>query len=183
MARLILLDRDGVINFDSPAFIKTPEEWRPVPGALSAIARLKRQGWLVAVCSNQSGVGRGLITPDALEAIHEKLRQCLSQLEVSLDGLAFCPHHPDEHCRCRKPAPGMLLEMMSRLGASADECIVVGDSLRDIEAGKAAGCRTVLVRTGNGSRSEAAARALGVDAVFDDLAGFASAVTGSDPCC
>lgn len=183
MARLILLDRDGVINLDSPAFIKTPEEWHPIAGALPAIASLKNLGWLVAVCSNQSGVGRGLITPDALDAIHEKLRQALARLGISLDGLAFCPHHPDAHCPCRKPAPAMLLDMMNRLGVSAAETIVVGDSLRDIEAGKAAGCRTALVRTGNGSRSEAAARALGVDAVFDDLADFASALGAPDPCC
>jgi len=176
MARLILLDRDGVINFDSPAFIKSPEEWRPIPGALDAIATLKRAGFSVAVCSNQSGVARGLLSLATLEAIHDRLRDALADRGVELDGIIYCPHHPDEHCRCRKPAPGMLLDMMARLDANPGESVVIGDSLRDIQAGRAAGCRTILVLTGNGRECVTAARALGVDAVFEDLPEAAEAL-------
>ena len=182
MARLIILDRDGVINFDSPAFIKSPEEWHPIPRALEAIALLKADGWLVAVCSNQSGVGRGLITPDALDGIHEKLRQALSPLGVRLDGLAFCPHRPEDDCRCRKPRPGMLTDMMESLGVGPEQTVVIGDSIRDIQAGQAAGCRCMLVRTGNGAACEGAVRALGVDAVCDDLWSAAMTLRGSTPC-
>jgi D-glycero-D-manno-heptose 1,7-bisphosphate phosphatase len=184
MARLIILDRDGVINFDSPAFIKTPDEWRPIPHALEAIAALKRAGWRVAVCTNQSGVARGLLRQTTLEAIHARMEARLAELDVELDGLSYCPHHPDDACRCRKPAPGMLLDLMANLGATPEQTIAIGDSLRDIEAGIAAQCgRCVLVRTGNGAASEAAARALGVDWVFDDLGAAARAILAEDSPC
>lgn len=176
MARLVLLDRDGVVNYDSPAFIRTPDEWRPIPGSLDAIARLKHAGWLVAVCSNQSGVGRGLIEPAMLEAIHDRLRAALAECGGSLDALLYCPHHPAEGCTCRKPAPGLLLAAMAGLGVSAGDCVAIGDSLRDIEAGKAAGCRTILVRTGNGRAAETGARQIGVDAVYDDLSDAVNAI-------
>jgi len=169
MARLIILDRDGVINFDSPEFIKTPEEWRPIPGSLDAIADLKRAGWHVAVCSNQSGVGRGVIRLEDLDAIHVRLHSALAERGTALDGLSFCPHRPEERCACRKPQPGLVLDMMQRLGADPNQTIVVGDSLRDLDAGKSAGCRCILVRTGNGQLTEPAARAMGDVEIFDDL--------------
>jgi D-glycero-D-manno-heptose 1,7-bisphosphate phosphatase len=169
MARLIILDRDGVINFDSPEFVKTPDEWRPIPGSLDAIADLKRAGWQVAVCSNQSGVGRGLIRPEDLDAIHECLHAALAERETALDALSFCPHRPEEHCSCRKPLPGLFLETMERLGAHPEQTVVIGDSQRDLQAGKSAGCRCILVRTGNGRQAEEAARAMGDVAIFDDL--------------
>jgi D-glycero-D-manno-heptose 1,7-bisphosphate phosphatase len=181
MARLIILDRDGVINFDSPAFIKSPEEWHPLPGALDAIADLKHVGWQVAVCSNQSGIGRGLITPEKLEAIHACLRKALAERGVCLDGIAFCPHRPDEDCSCRKPLPGMLIDTMSQFDANPANTVVIGDSLRDIEAGLAAGCRCILVRTGNGRAAEASVRALGITEVFDDLRAAADKLLGELP--
>jgi D-glycero-D-manno-heptose 1,7-bisphosphate phosphatase len=183
MARLIILDRDGVINFDSPAFIKSAQEWHPIPRALEAIAELKAAGWLVAVCSNQSGVGRGLISPTSLDGIHEKMIAALRQVNVELDGLTFCPHRPEDHCRCRKPLPGMLTDMMKHLGVTAERTVVIGDSLRDIEAGLTAGCRCVLVRTGNGAGCEDAVRALGVDTVYDDLWTATLVLREESSCC
>lgn len=169
MARLIILDRDGVINLDSPEFIKSPDEWRPIPGALDAIADLKHAGWLVVVCSNQSGVDRGIITPQALDAIHERLYHALAERHASLDGIAVCPHRPEENCHCRKPKPGMLLDMMMRFGAAPEETIAIGDSQRDLDAGQAAGCRCLLVRTGNGRDTERSGAAMAPEDVFDDL--------------
>jgi len=182
MARLIILDRDGVINLDSPAFIKFPDEWHPIPGALDAIADLKHAGWLVAVCSNQSGVGRGLITRQALDAIHERLYLALSERHATLDGIAFCPHRPEEHCRCRKPEPGMLLDMMARLGARPEETIAIGDSQRDLDAGHAAGCRCILVRTGNGRTTERSGATVARVDVFDDLRSAADRLMDCPSC-
>lgn len=173
MARLILLDRDGVINAESEAFIKEADEWQALPGSLAAIAQLKRRGFQVAVCSNQSGVGRGLMSEAALERIHDKLLAGLTELGAGLDAVRYCPHHPDDDCDCRKPRPGMLLDIMAELGATPAETVFVGDSLRDLEAAGAAGCRAALVRTGNGATTEAQARAMGVIWVGDDLAAFA----------
>jgi D-glycero-D-manno-heptose 1,7-bisphosphate phosphatase len=173
MARLILLDRDGVINFDSPDYIKTPDEWRPIPGSLEAIAALRASGCKVAVCTNQAGVARGMLSRLELEAIHQKMRDSLHGLGTQLDGLLYCPHHPDDGCNCRKPQPGMLLEMMRFLSAGAEDTVFVGDSLRDLQAAEAAGCRAVLVRTGNGRETESVARSRGLAVrVFDDLASY-----------
>ncbi|MDZ7668381.1 MAG: D-glycero-beta-D-manno-heptose 1,7-bisphosphate 7-phosphatase [Gammaproteobacteria bacterium] len=173
MARLILLDRDGVINAESEAFIKDAAEWHALPGALAAIAQLKRRGFQVAVCSNQSGVGRGLMSEAALARIHEKLLAGLAEHGVALDAVRYCPHHPDDGCHCRKPRPGMLLEIMAELGVAASDTVFVGDSLRDLEAAAAAGCRSALVRTGNGTAAEAQAAVMGIVWVGDDLGAFA----------
>ncbi|NBC23366.1 MAG: D-glycero-beta-D-manno-heptose 1,7-bisphosphate 7-phosphatase [Gammaproteobacteria bacterium] len=173
MARLILLDRDGVINVDSPDSIREPSQWEPLPGSLEAIAALKAAGYVVGVCTNQQGVGLGTISPAALEQIHSKLRRALAAADTALDDLRFCPHRADQGCGCRKPAPGMLLEAMAALGASPDETIFVGDSIRDVEAAHAAGCHAALVRTGNGAQIEPLARGMGVSWVGDDLAAFA----------
>jgi len=149
--KLVILDRDGVINRDSDAYIKSLEEWHPYPGAIQAIARLSRGGWTVAIATNQSGIGRGYYTLDTLQAIHERLVDLVEQAGGKISAIAYCPHRPEEACECRKPRPGMLVEIRQRLGLKAtDECWMVGDSLRDIEAGLAAGCRTALVGTGNG---------------------------------
>jgi len=182
MARLILLDRDGVINAESEAFIKDAGEWHALPGALAAIAELKRGGFQVAVCSNQSGVGRGLMSAAALQRIHEKLLAGLAAHGAALDAVRYCPHHPDDDCHCRKPRPGMLLEIMAELGATAADTIFVGDSLRDLEAAAAAGCRAALVRTGNGAAAEAQARDMELVWVGDDLAAFAH-WAGEHPAC
>ncbi|MCZ6643628.1 MAG: D-glycero-beta-D-manno-heptose 1,7-bisphosphate 7-phosphatase [Gammaproteobacteria bacterium] len=175
MATLILLDRDGVVNFDSKDYIKSAEEWEPIPGSLEAMAALKNAGYRVAVCTNQAGIGRGIFTLEDLTTIHDKLKNALSSLGGDLDGLAFCPHHPDDKCRCRKPEPGMLVDMMANLNTTAADTIFVGDSLKDVEAARAAGCEAVLVRTGNGKSAEPEAVALGAR-VFDDLGAFSRAV-------
>ena len=173
--RLIVLDRDGVINLDSANFIKSLAEWQPIPGALEAIARLKNHGFLVAVCTNQSGVGRGLLSESTLHEIHEHLSHALAGFGAGLDDWRYCPHLPDEGCECRKPKPGMLLELMSTLGVDPAQTCFVGDSLRDMQAAQAAGCEGVLVRTGHGSEVEAAVLSIGIRRVYDDLAAFADA--------
>lgn len=173
MARLILLDRDGVINHDSPAYVKSAAEWREIPGALGAIARLKRSGLQVAVCSNQSGLARGLFGMDALNDMHRKMQSGLDRYGVALDDLRVCPHGPDDGCACRKPRPGMLLKTLQALSVPAADTIFVGDSGRDQAAAAAAGCRFALVLTGNGARYADAARAAGASWIGRDLAAFA----------
>ncbi|MDH3643705.1 MAG: D-glycero-beta-D-manno-heptose 1,7-bisphosphate 7-phosphatase [Gammaproteobacteria bacterium] len=179
MARLILLDRDGVINFDSPDYIKSADEWRPIPGSLEAIATLRSHGAKVAVCTNQAGIARGRFSSADLAAIHAKLNSALAALDTRLDALTFCPHHPDDACDCRKPKPGMLLAMMREFAAEPAQTVFVGDSLRDLQAAHAAGCQAVLVRTGSGKETEPRARAKGLTfEAFDDLAGWARGVAG-----
>ncbi len=151
--KLAILDRDGVINQDSPDFIKCADEWIPLPGSLEAIARLCRAGWKVVVATNQSGLGRGLFTPDDLTAIHQKMQQQLAQLGGHIDAIFMCPHLPDDGCTCRKPLPGMFKEILKRYDVPAHEVFSVGDSLRDIKAAQAAGCQTWLVETGNGQKT------------------------------
>ena len=175
MATLILLDRDGVVNFDSKDYIKSAAEWEPIPGSLEAMVALRNRGYLVALCTNQAGIGRGLFTLEDLAAIHAKLKSALKKLGGNLDGLAFCPHHPDDNCRCRKPEPGMLVDMMANLKVTAANTVFVGDSLQDVQAALAAGCTPVLVRTGSGKNTEPHAVALGAE-VFDDLDAFSRAI-------
>jgi D-glycero-D-manno-heptose 1,7-bisphosphate phosphatase len=170
---LIILDRDGVINFDSEAFIKSPEEWLPIPGSLEAIARLHQAGWRVAVASNQSGVGRGLMDEEALEAIHRRMEQAVEAAGGHLDGIFYCPHHPDEGCRCRKPLPGLLLAIATHFDVSLENVSVIGDSARDIEAALAAGANPVLVLTGNGEQTRAE---LPVDSTVSFYADLSAAV-------
>lgn len=174
---LVLLDRDGVINRDSTAYIKSVAEWEPLPGSLEAIARLCHAGYRIYVASNQSGIGRGLLDYDALFAIHDRLQRALADLGGRIDAIAYAPEHPDQASDMRKPKPGMLLDIGRRLGVSLEKVHAVGDSMRDLEAARAANCKPVLVRTGNGRKTE---QALGKDrggvAVYDDLAAFASAL-------
>jgi D-glycero-D-manno-heptose 1,7-bisphosphate phosphatase len=172
---LVILDRDGVINQDSPDFIRSADAWQPLPGAPEAIARLHAAGWRIAVATNQSGIARGLFDARALAAIHDRMEQVVRQAGGRIDHVAFCPHGPDEGCGCRKPAPGLVHEIEAALGISARGAPFVGDALRDLRAARAAGCRPVLVRTGKGGRTE---RELDGETgegvmVFDDLAAFA----------
>lgn len=153
--KLIVLDRDGVINFDSDQFIKSPEEWKPIPGSLEAIARLNEAGWRVVVASNQSGVGRGLFDMDTLNAINEKMTKALAQVGGRLDAIFFCPHPADSTCECRKPKPGMFIQIAERFNADLTGMPVVGDSLRDLQAGVAVGCKPYLVLTGKGVKTQA----------------------------
>lgn len=151
--KLAILDRDGVINHDSEAYIKSPDEWVALPGSLDAIARLSRAGWKVVVATNQSGVARGLFSMDTLNAIHAKLRRELAQAGGHIDAIFMCPHGPDDNCACRKPRPGLFHDIARRYDTPLTGVPAVGDSLRDIQAAHAAGCRTWLVLTGNGART------------------------------
>ncbi len=175
----LILDRDGVINQDSDAYIKGPEEWIPIPGSLEAIARLNRHGYRVAVATNQSGLARGLFDLDRLNAIHQKMARALEQLGGGIEALFFCPHGPDEGCECRKPKPGLLLEIEERFGLDIREIPVVGDSYRDLEAAWAVGAQPILVRTGKGGRTLAAHPGLEQRIpVFKDLVAVADWVLG-----
>lgn len=151
--KLIILDRDGVINHDSDAFIKSPDEWQPLPGSLEAIARLNKAGFRVAVVTNQSGVARGLFSLTTLAAIHAKMHALVARAGGRIDAIFFCPHGPDAQCACRKPKPGMYLEALARFRLQAADVWVVGDQLRDLQGAHAAGCRPVLVLTGKGQET------------------------------
>lgn len=147
---LVILDRDGVINEDSPDFIKSPAEWIPIPGSLEAIARLTRAGWRIAIATNQSGLARGLFTPETLTAIHDKLLQAVADAGGAIDGLFFCPHGPADDCDCRKPRPGLYRQVAAAFSVDLAGVPVIGDSLRDLESAVTVGARPLLVLTGKG---------------------------------
>ena len=149
--KLVILDRDGTINVDSDEFIKSPDEWVPLPGALEAIARLNHAGWHVAVASNQSGLGRGLFDVASLNAIHAKMHKALAAIGGRIDAVFYCPHSPDEGCQCRKPLPGLFEQIGERFGVDQKSVPVVGDTFRDLQAGVAVGCQPHLVLTGKGA--------------------------------
>jgi D-glycero-D-manno-heptose 1,7-bisphosphate phosphatase len=153
MIKIIAIDRDGVINEDSPDFIKSPTEWHPIPGSLEAIAKLNQAGFKVVVATNQSGIARKLFTAQALENIHQKMRQELAARGGHLDGIFICPHAPEDNCSCRKPKPGLLLQIISQFHIEPKEMITIGDSMRDVLAARAADCEMVLVKTGNGEHT------------------------------
>lgn len=150
--KLVILDRDGVINHDSDQFVKTLEEWIPISGSIQAIADLSKAGFTVAVASNQSGIARGLITPDNIKAMHDRLNSLVSAAGGELAALVFCPHGPDDQCACRKPKPGLIDQLFQQLG-KPEQCWIIGDSLRDLAAGMARGCKPILVRTGKGNKT------------------------------
>jgi D-glycero-D-manno-heptose 1,7-bisphosphate phosphatase len=150
--KIIILDRDGTINEDRDDYVKSPEEWEPIPGALEAIARLNHAGWHTVVASNQSGIGRGLFDMAALNAMHLKMHQLLAKQGGRIDAVFFCPHTPDDNCDCRKPLPGLFKQIGERYGVDLEDVPVVGDVLRDLQAGAAAGCVPHLVRTGKAAR-------------------------------
>lgn len=149
-----ILDRDGVINYDSADFIKSPDEWIAIPGSLEAIARLNHAGWRVIVATNQSGIARGLFDMNTLNAIHAKLKHELAEVGGHVHAIYICPHGPDDQCSCRKPLPGMFLDMAQRYDLQLQNCVSVGDSLRDLQAAHTAGCKTALVLTGNGKKTQ-----------------------------
>ena len=155
---LIILDRDGVINHDSDNYIKSPEEWRPIDQSLEAISKLKHAGWVVVVATNQSGVERGLFDINTLHAIHNKMMAAVTEKGGHIDSVFFCPHAPASGCDCRKPASGLLKDIAKRFGISLENIPVVGDSLRDLQAGAELGCSLWLVKTGKGERTLAAAK-------------------------
>ena len=153
--KLVILDRDGVINFDSAQFIKSPAEWKPIPGSLEAIARLTQAGYRVVVATNQSGVGRGLFDMDTLNAIHEKMHKAVTGAGGRLDAIFYCPHPADSACECRKPKPGMFRRISETLNVNLKGVPSVGDSLRDLQACAVLGCQPILVHTGKGEKTKA----------------------------
>lgn len=148
---LIILDRDGTINEDRDDFVKSADEWVPLPGALEAIARLNQAGWQTVIATNQSGLGRGLFDMAALNAMHTKMNAALARVGGRIGSVFFCPHAPEDQCACRKPLPGLYEQIGERYGVDLRKVPVVGDSARDLEAAVAAGCRPHLVRTGKGA--------------------------------
>ena len=148
--KLVILDRDGTINQDRDDYVKSPDEWVPLPGSLEAIARLNHAGWRVVVASNQSGLGRGLFDVATLNAMHAKFYKLLAAAGGRVDAVFYCPHGPEEACQCRKPQPGLFEQIRDRYGMDLKGVPTVGDSLRDVQAGAAAGCDTHLVLTGKG---------------------------------
>ena len=171
--KLVILDRDGTINHDSDAYIKSPEEWRPIKGSLEAIARLTQAGYRVVVATNQSGIARGLFDTRTLFDIHDLLQRSVAQAGGRVDAFFFCPHAADAGCECRKPQPGMLLEVARRFNVPLAETCMVGDARRDLDAAAAAGARPVLVLTGKGRKTQAAGDLPRGTEVFADLAAFA----------
>jgi D-glycero-D-manno-heptose 1,7-bisphosphate phosphatase len=168
--KLIILDRDGVINYDSDAFIKTPAEWKPLPGSLEAIAKLNHSGYRVVVCSNQSGIGRGLLDMAALNAINDKMYKALAQMGGRIDALFYCPHPAEADCECRKPKPGMFQDIARRFNVDLTGVPSVGDSLRDLQASAAAGCKPILVLTGKGRKTQSAGGLPEGTRIYEDLA-------------
>jgi len=178
--KLIILDRDGVINHDSDAYIKSTEEWLPIDGSLEAIARLNHGGYTVVIASNQSGLARGYFDIETLSAMHKKMDDMLAKVGGSIDAVFYCPHGPDDACDCRKPKPGMLLEIGQRFNVPLEQVIFIGDSIADVKAASNANARAMLVRTGKGMKAEkiliTECKASAIVPVFDDLAAAVTAI-------
>lgn len=185
---MIVLDRDGVINEDSENYIRSLADWRPIPGSLEAIAALSRGGYSIAIATNQSGLNRGYFGIDELEAIHARLCQRVEEEGGSIAGIFYCPHLPQDNCRCRKPQTGLLRAMEEELAVSVRGAIFIGDSLKDLQAAVAYGCQPILVRTGKGAATSTALTSGKIDVpgddtipVYDDLAAAARAILADQP--
>lgn len=174
--KLVILDRDGVINYDSDEYIKSPEEWHPVAGSLEAIARLNQADYRVIVVTNQSGVARGLFDLNTLHEIHAKMHRLLAEVGANVEAVFFCPHVNEDECNCRKPRPGMFHQIANRLGISLTNVPAVGDSLRDLQAAIAAGAKPMLVLTGKGRRTLQDLTEFGDVPVYEDLAAAVDAI-------
>jgi len=178
--RLIVLDRDGVINYDSEQFIKSPDEWRPIPGSLEAIARLNHAGFRVVVATNQSGLGRGLFDMATLIAIHEKMHKALALAGGRIDAVFYCPHTADSNCACRKPKAGMLEEIGRRFGVDLTGVPCVGDGVRDLLAAEAIQAQPILVLTGKGEKTLREGNFPRNTVIFPDLAFVATALLAEE---
>lgn len=176
--KVIVLDRDGVINHDSDAYIKSTDEWQPIDGSLEAIAQLNHAGYIVAVASNQSGLARGFFGIETLSAMHQKMDDLLSNVGGRVDAVFYCPHGPDDGCSCRKPKPGMLLDIGQRFNVSLSELVFVGDSITDIKTAQNTLSKAILVRTGKGLKAEKILQSGNEDSVpvYDDLASAVTAI-------
>ena len=168
--KLAILDRDGVINFDSDQYIKSPAEWRPIPGSIEAIARLSQSGYRIAVATNQSGIGRGLFDMATLNAMNDKMMELVFRQGGRIDALFFCPHTAAEQCGCRKPRTGMLEEIAARFHTELKGVPIVGDSLKDLQAAESVGAQPILVLTGKGEQTRAQGSMPKKTLVFDSLA-------------
>lgn len=168
--KLVILDRDGVINYDSEHYIKSPMEWKALPGSLEAIARLTQSGYKVVIATNQSGIGRGLFDMDTLNAIHDKMHRLVQTFGGRIDAIYYCPHPSESNCNCRKPKPGLLERIGACFNIDLAGVPVVGDSLRDLEAAAAVGAQPMLVLTGKGKKTQAENIPPEKTLVFDDLA-------------
>ncbi len=185
LPQAVLLDRDGVINFDSPNYILTPEQWLPIPGALQAIARLTEAEIAVVIVSNQSALGRGMMDQVTFNAIHAKMMLAIEQAGGFISHVAYCPHGPDDDCTCRKPKPGMILDSLNAFNVHADDAVMIGDSLRDMQAAHAAGVAGMLVQSGYGDAVATlnATRQFMPDVqAFDNLATAVDFLLGAGPC-
>lgn len=169
---LVILDRDGVINQDSDDYIKSPEEWLPIPGSLEAIAKLSKAGIRVVIATNQSGIARGYYDESVLAEIHRKMTDAIEQQGGQLAGIFYCPHGPDDGCSCRKPKSGLITQIAETLKIDTRNVPFVGDSVRDIEAALAGGCTPILVKTGNGEKS--AKKLTSPVAIYEDLLDFST---------
>ena len=167
--KLVILDRDGVINYDSAEFIKKTQEWKPIPGSLEAIARLNQAGYRVVVATNQSGVGRGLLDMVTLSAIHDKMHKALAHFGGRIDAVFYCPHAQDANCSCRKPKPGLLEDIARRFNADLAGVPSIGDSLRDLQAAAQVGALPILVLTGKGEATAAAGGLPANSRIYADL--------------
>jgi D-glycero-D-manno-heptose 1,7-bisphosphate phosphatase len=172
--KLVILDRDGTINQDSEQYIKSPAEWKPIPGSLEAIARLTQNGWRIAVATNQSGIARGLFDMTTLNAIHAEMHRAVAQAGGRIDAIFFCPHAADSNCECRKPKPGLLREIAARFDVELKGVPVIGDSARDVAAAAAAGARPWLVLTGHGRKTRDAGGLPQGTEIAADLAAIAA---------
>lgn len=178
--KLVILGRDGVLNVFRDDHVKDPAEWQPLPGALEAVARMNHAGWHTVLATNQSGIGRGLVDMAALNAVHQHMMKLLAEKGGRIDAVFFCPHTPEEQCACRKPLPGLMLQIAERYGLDGmlSQVPMVCDTARDLQAARAAGCEPHLVRTGRAaalSPEQLAQWVVGIDAitVHEDLAAFA----------
>lgn len=176
--KLIILDRDGVINFDSDKFIKSPDEWKPIPGSLEAVARLNQNGYRVVIASNQSGVGRGLFDMAMLNSIHAKMHKALAQFGGRIDAVFYCPHAADSQCECRKPRIGLFKQIAERFHADLAGVPAIGDSLRDLQAAVEAGCQPILVETGKGKKTLDGGELPKGTLIFPNLAEAVDAILG-----
>ena len=180
MIKLVILDRDGVVNYDSSAFIKSVDEWIPIPGSLEAIGALKVAGWTVALATNQSGLARGLIDMCMLDAIHQAMQAAVARYQGSIDLIVFCPHGPEDGCDCRKPRTGLYRQISTHFGISLRNIPVIGDSARDLYAASAVGAQPILVKTGNGQRTMSAAPLPPSTIIYDDLQTSVAALLASE---
>ncbi len=175
--KLIILDRDGVINYDSDAFIKTPDEWKPIPGSLEAIAHLTQAGYRVVIATNQSGISRGLLDMVTLNAINDKMCKAVNQVGGRIDAMFFCPHANTDKCNCRKPATGMFKEISDRFGLELNGVPAIGDSLRDLQAAAEVGAIPILVLSGKGKKTRAKGGLPENTRIFSNLSAAVDALT------